>query len=79
MASGSATPSAEEPPRGPASAADEPAQGAGDVGEPPLGDERYGPLRVLRTHKDDGRALTIYSHTPSERAEAHAPEPEPGA
>ncbi|HEV2973692.1 MAG TPA: hypothetical protein VGX69_01685 [Solirubrobacteraceae bacterium] len=73
MASGSATPPAEEPPRGPASVADGVAQKAGDVDEPPLGDERYGPLRVLRTHKDDGRSLIIYSREPSERAEVHAP------
>jgi hypothetical protein len=30
-------------------------------GEPPSGDERYGPLRVLRASKDDGRALILYS------------------
>ncbi len=40
MASGPATPPAEEPPRG---------------------EERYGPLDVLRTHKGDGRSLILYS------------------
>jgi hypothetical protein len=28
---------------------------------PPPGDERYGPLAVLRTRKDDGRSLILYS------------------
>jgi len=28
---------------------------------PPRGDERYGPLRVLRASKDDGRSLILYS------------------
>ncbi len=60
MACGSATPPADEPPRGQPSAAGQPQQGAGEVGEPPRGEERYGPLRVLRTHKDDGRSLILY-------------------
>jgi hypothetical protein len=30
-------------------------------GEPPPGDERYGPLAVLRTRKEDGRSLILYS------------------
>jgi hypothetical protein len=56
MASGSATPPAEEPP----------APGSGDpkgdrTGAATGDDERYGPLRVLRTRKDDGRALILYS------------------
>jgi hypothetical protein len=56
MASGSATPPAEEPPQ----------PGSGDPEVDPTdaaaGDEeRYGPLRVLRTRKDDGRALILYS------------------
>jgi hypothetical protein len=56
MASGSATPPAEEPPE----------PGPGDPGGDRTGaatgdDERYGPLRVRRTRKDDGRALILYS------------------
>ncbi|MEA2207985.1 MAG: hypothetical protein QOF54_462 [Solirubrobacteraceae bacterium] len=65
MARGPATPPAGEPPRrglGDARRApEEPPQTPGAAGEPPLGDERYGPLAVLRTHKDDGRALILYS------------------
>jgi hypothetical protein len=56
MASGSATPPAEEPP--------EPGSGDPDGGRAsaaPGEDERYGPLRVRRTRKDDGRALILYS------------------
>jgi hypothetical protein len=56
MAAGSATPPAEEPP--------EPGLGAaegGPAGAAPGGEERYGPLRVRRTRKDDGRALILYS------------------
>jgi hypothetical protein len=56
MASGSATPSAEEPP----------VPGSGDpnggrAGAAPGEEERYGPLRVRRTRKDDARALILYS------------------
>ncbi|HEX3452331.1 MAG TPA: hypothetical protein VHS26_03440 [Solirubrobacteraceae bacterium] len=56
MASGSATPPAEEPPE----------PGSGDPEGDPTGaatgdDERYGPLVVQRTRKDDGRALILYS------------------
>jgi hypothetical protein len=56
MASGSATPPAEEPPE-PASG--DPSGGRG--GAAPGAEERYGPLRVHRTRKDDGRALILYS------------------
>ncbi len=74
MASGSATPPAGEPPREPAGAGGRDAPTAGEPGAPPPGEsgapppgtERYGPLRVLRTHKDDGRALTLYSRAPRE-------------
>ena len=58
MASGSATPPAEEPP--------EPASGdpnGGPAAAAPGEEERYGPLRVRRTRKDDGRALILYSDT----------------
>jgi hypothetical protein len=56
MASGSATPPAEDPPE----------PGSGDppddaTNEAMGGDERYGPLAVLRTRKDDGRALILFS------------------
>jgi hypothetical protein len=65
MARGPATPPAGEPPargHGDALRAPErPPQSPRADGEPPLGDERYGPLRVLRTRKDDGRALSLYS------------------
>lgn len=56
MASGSATPPAEEPP--------EPGSGDADDGRAaaaPGEEERYGPLRVRRTRKDDGRGLILYS------------------
>ena len=56
MASGSATPPAEEPP--------EPGSGnpEGDpTSEAMGGGERYGPLAVRRTRKDDGRALILFS------------------
>jgi hypothetical protein len=56
MASGSTTPPAEEPP--------EPGSRDPDGGRPgaaPGEEERYGPLRVRRTRKDDGRALILYS------------------
>jgi hypothetical protein len=45
----------------------EPSQGApsgdasGAPGPPPRGEERLGPLAILRTRKADGRALLIYS------------------
>ncbi len=67
MASGSATPPAGEPPREPAGAAGRDAPTAGEPGEPPPGAERYGPLQVLRTRKDDGRALSLYSRAPGEQ------------
>jgi hypothetical protein len=56
MAAGSATPPAEEPP--------EPGSGdpeGGPAGAEPGEEERYGPLRVWGTRKDDGRALILYS------------------
>jgi hypothetical protein len=56
MGSGSAKPPAEEPPE-PGSRDPE-----GDPsGAAPGDDERYGPLVVQRTRKDDGRALILYS------------------
>lgn len=58
MASGSATPPAEDPP--------EPGSGdpnGGRADAAPGEEERYGPLRVRRTRKDDGRALILYSDT----------------
>ncbi len=31
------------------------------AGAPPRGDERFGPLAILRTRKADGRALLLFS------------------
>ena len=56
MASGSAKPPSQEPPR--RAAADGAAAAAGT---PPLGDERFGPLAILRARKADGRALLLFS------------------
>jgi hypothetical protein len=53
MASGSAKPPSQEPPRGAAADVTE--------GAPPRGDERFGPLAILRTRKADGRALLLFS------------------
>ena len=39
-------------------------------GEPPRGDERYGPLCVLRASKDDGRSLILYSDAARPGADA---------
>jgi hypothetical protein len=39
-------------------------------------DERFGPLTITRVHKDDGRALILYSHNeepPSQTGDASAP------
>jgi len=77
MASGSATPPAEDPPE----------PGSGDPpGDPTSGatggDERYGPLAVRRTRKDDGRALILYSDARPGRSEiddAAGDRPEPAA
>lgn len=60
MASGPAKPPAEEPP-GASAAAETGAPAVASGSPPPPGEERYGPLRVLRSRKDDGRALTLYS------------------
>jgi hypothetical protein len=53
MASGSAKPPPQEPPHGVAA--------GGTAGPPPRGDERFGPLAILRTRKADGRALLLFS------------------
>jgi hypothetical protein len=58
MASGSVPPPSQEPPRREPSAA---ADANGAPVPPPRGEERLGPLAVLRTHKPDGRALLLYS------------------
>jgi hypothetical protein len=65
MAPGSATPPADEPPRLSADAQAS-QQSIPPGGPPPRGDERYGPLSVLRTRKDDGRSLTLYSIAPGD-------------
>jgi hypothetical protein len=56
MPTGSATPPSQEPPRRAPDVAEE-----GSPGPPPPGEERLGPLAILRTRKPDGRALLIYS------------------
>jgi hypothetical protein len=56
MPSGTAQPPSQEPPRD-ASAGD----ASDSPGPPPRGEERVGPLAILRTRKADGRALLIYS------------------
>jgi hypothetical protein len=62
MAPGSAqTPSREPPQDGARASADERAAGA-----PPPGEERLGPLAILRTRKADGRALLLYSRVERE-------------
>lgn len=68
MARGSATPPAEGPQRPDEAEATGGTAGAETGGEPPRGGERYGPLRVLRTRKDDGRSLILYSDAALERA-----------
>ena len=40
-----------------------------DARKPPS--ERFGELSILRTSKDDGRALIIYSHEEHEEDEVH--------
>jgi hypothetical protein len=72
MASGSATPPAEGSQRPDAAGPTGGPAGAGIGGEPPVGEERYGPLRVLRTRKDDGRSLILYSDARLERADSPA-------
>jgi hypothetical protein len=56
MASGSAQQPSQEPERGASAGAAD-----GSPGPPPPGEERLGPLAILRAHKPDGRALLIYS------------------
>jgi hypothetical protein len=77
MASGSATPPAEDPPEpGSGEPPDDP------TSEPMGGGERYGPLAVRRTRKDDGRALILYSDARPGRSEiddAAGNPPEPAA
>lgn len=60
MASRPATPPAGEP-REPAGARERDARTASEPPAPPSGEERYGPLNVLRTRKADGRSLILYS------------------
>jgi hypothetical protein len=56
MPFGSAQPPSQEPPRDPLAGATD-----GSTGPPPPGEERLGPLAILRTRKPDGRALLLYS------------------
>jgi hypothetical protein len=57
-------PSREEPQSSGSSGAQ---RGQPDAREPPS--ERFGELSILRTSKDDGRALIIYSHEEHEEHE----------
>ena len=73
MASGSAMPPAEQPP--------EPGPGdsnGGRAAATPGEEERYGPLRVRRTRKDDGRALILYSDTRGQAGVADDDREHPG-
>lgn len=55
--------SADQTPSEREAAASERAPGEGEEGDRPAEQhERYGPLSLLRTRKDDGRALLIFSH-----------------
>lgn len=50
------------------------ASGSGDQPtREPAPHEHYGPLSLLRTHKDDGRSLILY-----ERSDGAAADPPPG-
>jgi len=49
------------PPRAPGSPPDEGTAGNGEHGARP--EERYGPLALQRTHKDDGRLLIFFRDT----------------
>lgn len=70
MVPGSAPPPSQEPSQG------EPVGGAErSPNPPPRGDERLGPLAILRTQKADGRALLLYSrveHDAGETADERA-------
>jgi hypothetical protein len=49
-------------------AASERTPGGGETGDRPAErHECYGPLSLLRTSKDDGRALLLFSHPAEER------------
>jgi hypothetical protein len=39
-------------------------------GPPPRGEERIGPLAILRTRKADGRALLLYSRVEHDASDA---------
>jgi hypothetical protein len=69
MASGSSQQPSQEPPRGASAGA-----GEGCWEEPP-GEERLGPLAILRTRKPDGRALMLYSRVEHDDSGSGANEP----
>ncbi len=77
MASGPATPPAEEPPDGAERAGAEPPRGGPATAAAPASEERYGPLALLRTHKDDGRSLILFSVAVDRRADAETVPAEP--
>lgn len=64
MPSGSAQQPSQEPPRGTSAGED------GPLGAPPRGEERLGPLAILRTRKADGRALLLYSRVEHDASDA---------
>jgi hypothetical protein len=65
MPSGAAQPPSQEPPR------DASAAGASaSPGRPPRGEERVGPLAILRTRKADGRALLLFSRVEHDVSDA---------
>jgi hypothetical protein len=67
---GSDPPAEEQPP--PSAEAASSGAGAGAGWAAPQIEERYGPLRLLRARKDDGRALLLFSQREG-RGEDDAP------
>jgi hypothetical protein len=71
MAADSAEPPAREEPHssGQSSGSGGEQRNQPDARKPPS--ERFGELSILRTSKDDGRALIIYSHEEHDEHESH--------
>jgi hypothetical protein len=64
MVPGSAPPPSQEPSQGELLGGAE-----GSPSPPPRGDERLGPLAILRTRKADGRSLLLYSRVEHDAGE----------